>query len=40
LDFGTLVAWSAAMKSAFWDHWETAVLGLLAEQREHLFFFG
>ena len=27
LDFGTLAACRPAIKSAFWDHWETAPLG-------------
>ena len=26
-DFGTLAASGPAIKSAFWDHWETTVLG-------------
>ena len=26
-DFGTLLAWSPAIKIAFWDPWETALLG-------------
>ena len=26
-DFGTLLAWSPAIKTAFWDPWETALLG-------------